>query len=141
MDARAGYTGGRCQEMRRLKSWYVPSERKTEDEVEMMAAEVWKKRKQREQGEHHSQQWWCLWRNTPSQRVWCCLCSAVSVQPLVRLAVVSGISLPRTLPRQLLLCGRCIKREILIHLISGKLASCHPKVSAFSGEFVLLGGV
>jgi len=55
--------------------------------------------------------------------------------------VVSGISLPRTLPRQLLLCGRCIKREILIHLISGKLASCHPKVSAFSGEFVLLGGV
>lgn len=138
MGAYKGYAGGRYQEMRQFKSWCIPSERKTEDEVEMMVAEVWKRREKRGQVEHHSQNCSSLRKNTPPWGVWYCLCSTIYPKSY-EACIVWGISFPKTLSRQFLFCGHYIKREILVHLVSRKLAFQHPEASVFSGQFVLLG--
>lgn len=63
---------------------------------------------------------------------------AASVAPKpCETCVVWGISFPKWSSRWLLFCGHYIKRQILIHLISRKLAFWHRDISAFSDQFVL----
>lgn len=69
-------------------------------------------------------------------------CGAASVAQYpkpCKACVIWGIYFPKMLPGQLLFCGCDIEREILVHLISRKLAFWHPEVSACSHQFVLLG--